>query len=362
MLILKKIFVRISLSRGVFGFMSDFTNQIIGEEKNRHLKNVFIGLILLGLCLICIIWGVFATRDAEKNMVPLHDVIIKQNDSEDVLSYVDSEIYPYLFASYDNEDNKFYLIRDKDYMYVAYMSSYDYDRLKDETLYNDNRTEKLVGVSKLVPTDVKKLAIEAVNELWHDEEITLADFEYYFGNVYLDMTADAVDVAFWQNFLAFLFGMIGLLFVLIGLINYNRFKKNIKKMSSKERKEIDNETLEKDAFYYANIHLYLTPNYIVLMDGTFQVIPYSNLLWLYKYEQRVNGIKSTKSIVGVTTDGKSHNIAVVPALTKKYMEIYEEVFNTICSKNEEMLVGYTNENCKIMREELKQIKANKKSK
>ena len=133
-------------------------------------------------------------------------------------------------------------------------------------------------------------------------------------------------------------------------------------MSSKERKEIDNETLEKDAFYYANIHLYLTPNYIVLMDGTFQVIPYSNLLWLYKYEQRVNGIKSTKSIVGVTTDGKSHNIAVVPALTKKYMEIYEEVFNTICSKNEEMLVGYTNENCKIMREELKQIKANKKSK
>ncbi len=61
--------------------MSDFTNPIIGEEKNRHLKNVFIGLILLGLCLICIIWGVFATRDAEKNMVPLHDVIIKQNDS-----------------------------------------------------------------------------------------------------------------------------------------------------------------------------------------------------------------------------------------------------------------------------------------
>lgn len=340
--------------------MKEFSNPIIKEEANRHKKNIFIGLFLLGLCLICIIWGVFVSKEAKENMVSFHDVIVNQNDKENVLSYVDTDIFPYLFATNDDSNGNFYLIRDNDYMYVAYMSDYDYDRLKDETLYTDNKTERVIGVSALVPTEVKKLAIETVKELWPAEEITLADYEYYFGNVYLDMTSDAIDTAFWQTFLAFIFGMIGTTFVFSGLISSKRFQKNIKKLSLEDKKKIDAETLDKDAFYYANIHLYLTPNYIILMNNTFKVIPYSSLLWLYTYEQRVNGIKSTKSIIAISDDGKTNNIATIPALTKKYMEIFEEVFTTISNKNEEMLIGYTNENCQIMHDILKKLKECKK--
>lgn len=144
-------------------FMNGFTNPIIKEEKNRHLENVFIGLILLGLCLVCIMWRIFTSRDAKNNMVSFHDVIVNQNNKEDVLAYVDSNIFPYLFASYESATEKYYLIRDKDYMYVAYMSNEDYNFLKDEFLYSDGKTEKLVGVSTLVPTDIKKLAIDTVN-------------------------------------------------------------------------------------------------------------------------------------------------------------------------------------------------------
>lgn len=340
--------------------MKEFSNPIIKEEANRHKKNIFIGLFLLGLCLICIIWGVFVSKEAKENMVSFHDVIVNQNDKENVLSYVDTDIFPYLFATNDDSNGNFYLIRDNDYMYVAYMSDYDYERLKDETLYTDNKTERVIGVSALVPTEVKKLAIETVKELWPDEEITLADYEYYFGNIYLDMTSDAVDVAFWQNFLAFIFGMIGTTFVFSGLISSKRFQKNIKKLSLEDKKKIDAETLDKDAFYYANIHLYLTPNYIILMNNTFKVIPYSSLLWLYTYEQRVNGIKSTKSIIAISDDGKTNNIATIPALTKKYMEVFDEVFTTISNKNTEMLVGYTPENCKIIHDKMKKIKQNKR--
>ena len=340
--------------------MKEFSNPIIKEEVIRHKKNIYIGLFLLGLCLICIIWGIFVSKEAKENMVSFHDVIVNQNDKENVLSYVDTDIFPYLFATNDDSNGNFYLIRDNDYMYVAYMSDYDYDRLKDETLYTDNKTERVIGVSALVPTEVKKLAIETVKELWPDEEITLADYEYYFGNIYLDMTSDAVDVAFWQNFLAFILGLCGTTFIIIGLINKKRFLKNINKLSLEDKKKIDAETLDKDAFYYANIHLYLTPNYIILMNNTFKVIPYSSLLWLYTYEQRVNGIKSTKSIIAISDDGKTNNIATIPALTKKYMEIFEEVFTTISNKNEEMLIGYTNENCQIMHDILKKLKECKK--
>lgn len=340
--------------------MKEFSNPIIKEEVIRHKKNIYIGLFLLGLCLICIIWGIFVSKEAKENMVSFHDVIVNQNDKENVLSYVDTDIFPYLFATNDDSNGNFYLIRDNDYMYVAYMSDYDYEHLKDETLYTDNKTERVIGVSALVPTEVKKLAIETVKELWPDEEITLADYEYYFGNIYLDMTSDAVDVAFWQNFLAFIFGLCGTTFIIIGLINKKRFLKNINKLSLEDKKKIDAETLDKDAFYYANIHLYLTPNYIILMNNTFKVIPYSSLLWLYTYEQRVNGIKSTKSIIAISDDGKTNNIATIPALTKKYMEIFEEVFTTISNKNEEMLIGYTNENCQIMHDILKKLKECKK--
>ena len=207
--------------------MKEFSNPIIKEEVIRHKKNIYIGLFLLGLCLICIIWGIFVSKEAKENMVSFHDVIVNQNDKENVLSYVDTDIFPYLFATNDDSNGNFYLIRDNDYMYVAYMSDYDYERLKDETLYTDNKTERLIGVSALVPTEVKKLAIETVKELWPDEEITLADYEYYFGNIYLDMTSDAVDVAFWQNFLAFILGLCGTTFIIIGLINKKRFLKNL---------------------------------------------------------------------------------------------------------------------------------------
>lgn len=340
--------------------MKEFSNPIIKEEVIRHKKNIYIGLFLLGLCLICIIWGIFVSKEAKENMVSFHDVIVNQNDKENVLSYVDTDIFPYLFATNDDSNGNFYLIRDNDYMYVAYMSDYDYERLKDETLYTDNKTERVIGVSALVPTEVKKLAIETVKELWPDEEITLADYEYYFGNIYLDMTSDAVDVAFWQNFLAFILGLCGTTFIIIGLINKKRFLKNINKLSLEDKKKIDAETLAKDAFYYANIHLYLTSNYIILMNGTFKIIPYSNLIWLYTVEQRINGIKSTKSIVAVTDEAKTYNIAVVPALTKKYMEVFDEVFTTISNKNTEMLVGYTPENCKIIHDKMKKIKQNKR--
>ena len=96
-------------------------------------------------------------------MVSFHDVIVNQNNKEDVLAYVDSNIFPYLFASYESATEKYYLIRDKDYMYIANMSNEDYNFLKDESLYSDGKTEKLVGVSTLVPTDIKKLAIDTVN-------------------------------------------------------------------------------------------------------------------------------------------------------------------------------------------------------
>ena len=70
------------------------------------------------------------------------------------------------------------------------------------------------------------------------------------------------------------------------------------------------------------------------MNNTFKVISYEYIIWLYPFEQKVNGIKSSKSIMVVTNDGKTSNIVTVPAITKGRMEMFDEIFNTIANKND----------------------------
>ena len=98
---------------------------------------------------------------------------------------------------------------------------------------------------------------------------------------------------------------------------------------------------------------------IILMNNTFKVISYEYIIWLYPFEQKVNGIKSSKSIMVVTNDGKTSNIVTVPAITKGRMEMFDEIFNTIANKNDETLIGYTSENAKIIKEQIKLNKGNK---
>lgn len=98
---------------------------------------------------------------------------------------------------------------------------------------------------------------------------------------------------------------------------------------------------------------------IILMNNTFKVISYEDVIWLYPFEQKVNGIKSSKSIMVVTNDGKTSNIVTVPAITKGRMEMFDEIFNTIANKNDETLIGYTSENAKIIKEQIKLNKENK---
>ena len=69
------------------------------------------------------------------------------------------------------------------------------------------------------------------------------------------------------------------------------------------------------------------------MNNTFKVISYEYIIWLYPFEQRVKGIKSSKSIMVVTNDGKTSNIVTVPAITKGRMEMFDEIFNNIVTNS-----------------------------
>ena len=55
--------------------------------------------------------------------------------------------------------------------------------------------------------------------------------------------------------------------------------------------------------------LYLTPHYIINFSGKFSIIKYSDILWVYCYEHRTNGIKDTQSIIVKDKFGKNYVVA-----------------------------------------------------
>ena len=122
------------------------------------------------------------------------------------------------------------------------------------------------------------------------------------------------------------------------------FKRKVNKLTTEQREQIDKEMNDPDAFYYKNAHTYLTKNYIVNFMSTFEAIPYKEVIWVYKYELRQNGIKSQQSVQVMTKDGKTHAIATLTGLTKKANDVFNEILETVAQRSTNALIGYTKEN------------------
>lgn len=340
--------------------MKRFTNRNIQKEKKKMIKNIIIGVILLVVAAGCHYWEKQMIKKANDNMVDLNSIIISSNEKEDKKAYINAQSQPYKFAVYDDTTDSYYIIADDKYLYIVYMSTADYLRLNHDSIYDE--PIRIEGITKTTTEDVKKLAIDAYNEGREntDEQITLSDFNDYFGSVYLNMTVNDSTIAWLPFSLFFLFIMLGGIVFLIGMIELIRFSRSIKKLDDTKIDELDHEMNDQNAFFYDRARLYLTKNYIINFAGTFKPICYQDILWMYPFEQRTNGIKTSQSIKILTKDGITYTIATLDVITKKKKEVYDEIWNTIVSKNEQIKTGYTKENIKEMNQKIKKIKKARK--
>lgn len=170
------------------------------------------------------------------------------------------------------------------------------------------------------------------------------------------MTPTNDSIGGFEYLMGTIFGVLGLTMFIIFFVIKIRFKNGIKKLDSNEIMKIDMEMNSPDSFYYEKAHLYLTENYIINFAGTFNVINYKDIIWIYPFITRTNGIKTSQSIMVVTKDGKRKNVADIDCFTKGKKEIFDEIFNTIASKNDTIIVGYDKESQMKAKEELKKYK------
>ena len=324
--------------------MEKFTNVNIKKERKRITRNLILSILAIIISIMLSIWCQYTIDTAYKNAKGLNEIIVGEDkNKEDKVVYLNARTIPYQFAVQEGNENSFYIVMDDVYMYIAYLSPYNYMELnKEEIKENPIRIQ---GVTKLISKEIKELALEAYNEVVEEEhKLTMADFDNYFGSVYIDCTVEADnDIGFFQEIGAFIFGTAGFICLIINVIQKIRFNKNVKKLDEYMIEKLDKEMNDSNSFYYEKLHLYLTENYIINFRGTFKAIEYQDIVWMYSMIYRTNGIKTNQSIKVMTKDGKKQEIAVINAVTKTRKEMYEEIWNTILSKNSKMAVGYTKE-------------------
>lgn len=339
--------------------MKKITNVYVKKEHQKKYVGIVISILLIAVSFVFLYLEGKATEELNKEMVDLNTVIVESESKIDKKSYISASSIPYKFAGYDDTTDSYYIVFDEKYMYITYMTEGQFDDLNKEDIYEN--PIRIEGITKKTPDDVKEIAIEAYNDNMENEEdkLTIEDFENYFGSVYLDMTVSTSSIADIYILIFVLLLFIGITCLLVSTVQLVRFNLSIKKLDGNQIDELDNEMNKDNAFYYEKAHLYLTDNYIINFGGTFRVIKYNDILWMYPFEQRVNGIKTAQSIKVLVNNGKTYTIASIELITKKKKEVFNEIYNTIFNKNNKMLVGYTNENIKLMKEKVKEIKLNR---
>lgn len=330
---------------------SSTLKEIVKKSKKGFL--IWIAIIICSFVLTGLAY--FNENQAKNKSTNLHELLAQGETTENKMVNINVSEKPYVFAYYpDDSSGKFYFVWDETYMYVAFLTESQYNELNRDDIQNN--PVKIYGVTKKIPDDIKSLALDAYNEAIDDGyEISDSEFYDYFGMLYLDETEMNFQTIFCAilGSIAFLVGFIGFIGSLIAKI---RLKSRMKKISDEDWENLNHEMDEKDAFYYKSAKLALTKNYIVDFSRGITIIPYKDVVWMYKYEYRYNGVKTQVSVILYTKDKKRHVVAALPGYTKKSKEINQEIMETIMKKNANMIVGYTKENRKKVKEEY-QIKA-----
>lgn len=338
-----------------------FTNKAVEKERKKQKIFLWVGILSIIIMVIFMFYGNKKVDESEQNKDTMHNVILKEKEDERInkKAYLNVHTIPYKFAVYNDTSDAYYFVMDDKYMYVAYMTVADYNNLNKEDI--ETNPVKVEGVTEKTPDDIKKLAIETYNEAMENEEDKLAinDFDNYFGSIYLDMTQSDGAIGDFQYIMGVIFGILGLVMFIIFAIYKMSFKKGVRKLDSSEITKIDMEMNDPEAFYYEKAHLFLTKNYIINFAGIFNVINYKDIIWIYPFVMRTNGIKTSQSIMVVTKDGKAKKVADIDIFTKSKKEIFDEIFNTIASKNDKIIIGYDKESQMKAKELLNSIKLRK---
>lgn len=334
--------------------MKEVYSNKIKESLKLGNRRLIITIILVLMTIGFIVWAVIDSQKEYPTPKYLNDVIMEGKNEEGVYSCVNVTAIPYVFAetSTNEMENKYYFIRDDNYFYIAYLDYKTFSSLNHESI--EDNPVAICGVTSLIKSDIKHLAIEVYNRDMESEVVNDSNFNNYFGGVYLDVVADVNDITV-QICLAIITGVFAIIIGAITIVFKTKTKKFIKNVPAEEWQQINNEIESSDTKYYKQAKIYLTKNYLIDFSNCLYAVKYSDIVWLYPYELRQNGITTAKNLIVFDKSFAKHTVAGIGNLGKKNKQIFEEITNEILSKNKDIIWGFSSES-KEKFKELKQTK------
>lgn len=322
-------------------------------NKEEFLKNIksnkitlIVGILFLLSSLVSGIM-VYYNKDKEmKTVESLADV-----KKENVYASIDVQVMTDYFATndYAGIEHKTYFVWDNEYLYIvdlndktreALNSVYDYSYAEEKQERPNAVTIK--GMTKTIPSDLKKIAIDAYNTLYDEKILNTSNFSDYLGVVYLDTFESPMTDLTTELIVCLPTLIIGAIVIFVYFRKNTNTKKCIEKLEGKWE-EVLREIDASDSFYFKKAKVYITRNYIVSYVGGLEVYLHSDIVWIYPHEYRYNGSLSQKSIMIVTKNGKAHKLATVSA-SKKNLNTFDEMYDTLMNRMPNVLSGYTKEN------------------
>lgn len=258
----------------------------------------------------------------------LDDYFATQKEDTKVLKY---------YLAYDNQKKP----------YVVVLNDTHLNFLKDIQDYSlgltDIKPEALTIYGQAKKIEDK--AYELLKDYLGDDEYTYTvdQVKNAVGDYYLDTYYNPDEDI---NFMFVFSGMIvivGLVLIIIYVVKLNKSKKLLEKYSDKIEKVL------KDVDNGKGIHnkickVFLSNDYIVGYDTGLSVIEVKDLLWVYQFVMRQNGIVTNKILYGVNKLGKSITITNVSPIIRKQNKALEELYQDMMNMYPDVLYGYSKEN------------------
>ena len=325
------------------------------EEKKieRILNSTKIWLVIvLVLCVASIAGSLFVgyqmNEDKKQDAKNYEEIIGTSKEVEN--EYIKLNIMSWMeFAEKDDTTDKFCFVIDqneKSGWYVAKLSDSTLKKLDEEYEKSPKIfTYEIKGCLKEYPVEIKKIAVDAINDFYKDNEnfqkISILDFDSIFGKYYIDEgstpNSDLYSLLMTLAILAaIVFGgcTLGL------IICFVRQNKTVKEIGLEDIKE---ELRDESIINIDKQKICLTKHYIMGVNVPLKVIKYSDVAWVYVLHQKTNGIETKTYLVVKTTDGKAYNLG---GRVRNAVQDFELAIAEIAKKNNKFLLGYTAENMK----------------
>lgn len=249
------------------------------------------------------------------------------------------------YIAFDENDNPFIIVLDK--------SGLESLRKIQEYTLSETEIEKPNPV--MVYGNVSKSDTEVfkyLQEFLKDEDgntYTIDELKSVVGENYLDTTWDNKEEGIFALILFGVFSLSGLILIIVYFVR-NKKSKKILEEYGRELEKIEEDVNSGKGIHNKKCKVYLTDKYLLSYAGGVKLIELNDIVWVYPFITKQNGITTSKSIYVVTNNGKSNVIAVVNTWGKKNKAFFEELYQDIINKVPNVLVGYSKENMEKTKE------------